>query len=538
MSGTPLRKLARELGISKERLKSELAATGTSVSSDDEFVSGQQQLKIFKRLQEGSVLSPSRTPVSASEIHSAGDLIELNELLTRAMAERTIQAVIKDSSLETVVHCVIGLNTEPKDELFAAAILGRLAAVARGREQTVFDRANEVVSVTADKLSIESLSDGDSKQYAAQVLTHVSWDWVADYAYREALTIDTADNARRELLAANLAREASVSAWISAITSQASLLKTIDNPETRSKRVRRIFAVMREVAQVWRGDVGANVGERLAECLKEFLSSKLAELNEDAVFDAMDHLLAILRRVIELRFSHALEGATYELLLQGKKLVGTIAWGSFLNRSAVISEIRVSLLEAALVRARQNRQHKELLSCLAACFSSGAHASSAIKQHFHDARDLDPDVAKWWLTAGSAEGTQRHVEHKVGNNEDGQIGALLIEVESNREAMDKVGRSVVPLLEISEPVLATTVKKAVDGYEAIAQTAKRLARMRKLTKTELKGEHLEYNPLEHEMLGGHRPGVRRVKVVRDGIKKEFAGKTKTLVKPWVESDEE
>jgi len=61
--------------------------------------------------------------------------------------------------------------------------------------------------------------------------------------------------------------------------------------------------------------------------------------------------------------------------------------------------------------------------------------------------------------------------------------------------------------------------------------------MRKLTKTDLKGERMEYNPMEHEMLGGHKPGVRRVKVVRDGIKKEFAGKIKTLVKPWVEPEE-
>ena len=139
-----------------------------------------------------------------------------------------------------------------------------------------------------------------------------------------------------------------------------------------------------------------------------------------------------------------------------------------------------------------------------------------------------------WRSAGRKSESQRHVEHRVGHNEDAQIGGLLIEVESNREAMDKVGRAVVPLLEISEPVLASTVKKAVDGYQEIARTARRLARMRKLTKTDLKGELLEYNPLEHEMLGGHKAGVRRVKVLRDGIKKEFAGKIKTLVKPWVE----
>ena len=126
--------------------------------------------------------------------------------------------------------------------------------------------------------------------------------------------------------------------------------------------------------------------------------------------------------------------------------------------------------------------------------------------------------------------------HKIGNNEDSQIGALLIEVDSYREAMDKVARAVVPLLEISEPVLASTARKAVDGFRSIEQTTRRLCRMRKLSKMELAGERLEYNPLEHELLGGHRPGVRRVRVVRDGIKKEFSGRIKTLVKPWVEAE--
>jgi hypothetical protein len=71
---------------------------------------------------------------------------------------------------------------------------------------------------------------------------------------------------------------------------------------------------------------------------------------------------------------------------------------------------------------------------------------------------------------------------------------------------------------------------------SIAQVAERLARMRKLSKTDLLGSVVEYNPVEHDMEGGHRSGVRKVKVVRDGILKEFGGKKKTLVKPRVEPD--
>lgn len=193
-------------------------------------------------------------------------------------------------------------------------------------------------------------------------------------------------------------------------------------------------------------------------------------------------------------------------------------------------------MESALVLARQNRSDRQVVEVLLASYGSRTQAAASVKRHFKDAHDLDPDISDWWCNAGRVSERQKTIEHKVGNNEDSQIGALLIEVDNYREAMDKIGRAVVPLLEISEPVLASSARKAVDGFRSIEQTTRRLCRMRKLTKTELAGERLEYNPLEHELLGGHRPGVRRVRVVRDGIKKEFSGRIKTLVKPWVEAE--
>ncbi|MBK5938929.1 hypothetical protein [Halochromatium roseum] len=538
MNGISAKKLARDRGIPIKRLMAQLKEAGIAVSSEDDPISGNDQLKFLQHIRANESKDEPGKEVTLSDIELSADLRELNQLLTQAMAERKIQALIKDNNLDSVVEKVVELNQETDEhELLSAAILGRLAAVARSsREQVIFDRADEIFS--SEPASIETLEDGDAKSYAATVISYCSASWTREYSYREALAIDTADNARGELLAANLVREESIAAWLSAITDHVTVLRGFENAEARLKRVRRIFGVMRDIAERWRGDVGAEVGARLADCMKAFLTGKLGELDQAVLFGSIDHLLTILRRVIELRFSTALYATTYGMLDQGKKLLGPGVWGRFIDQSVVLPEIRVALLEAALVLARQNRQYKEILSCLLACYTSRPQVAAAIKRHFQDARDLDPEVAEWWRTAGGESEGRRHVEHKVGNNEDAQIGALLIEVDSNREAMGKVGRAVVPLLEISEPVLASTVKKAVDGYQGIDQTARRLARMRKLTKTDLKGERLEYNPLEHELLGGHKAGVRRVKVVRDGIKKEFAGKIKTLVKPWVEPDEE
>jgi hypothetical protein len=536
MDGISIKNLARNIGTPTRQLINQLREAGVAVNSEDDLVTGEEKLRLLQqfRFKEGE--RGVTDEVTLDRLCAAADLQTLDGLLTQAMAERKIQGLIKERNLETVIGRVLELAEDVEQELLAAAILGRLAAVARGRERVIFDRASDVVTV--EPASIETLADGDAKQYAAQMLAHVSTSWADVYSYREALMIDSADNARRELLAANLAREGSIAAWLHGITSHVDVLRRIENVETRLKRVRRIVVKMGDIVQQWRGEVGSDVGARLADCLKSFLVGKLGDVDRDVLYEAIDSLLAILRRVVELRFSTALYATTFDLLSQGKKRLGPGAWARFVEQSTVIPAIRVALLESALVLARQNKQDRQIMACLTACYASSPQVATAIRRHFQEARDLDPEVAEWWRTARGESEAQRYVEHKVGNNEDSQIGALLIEVDSNREAMEKVGRAVVPLLEISEPVLASTVKKAVDGYQGIAQIARRLARMRKLTKTDLKGERLEYNPLQHEMLGGHKAGVRRVKVVRDGIKKEFSGKIRTLVKPWVEPDQE
>ena len=534
MDGIPARKLASTLGLPVDRLLGHLNKLGIRIENETDLVTGVQQLSLLQRLPTLEPELPANRVFAISEVQAATDLRNLNQLLTEAMTARKIQALIKDKNLNLVIEAVLVLVTDRKQQLQAAAVLGRLAAVARGRESGVFLRADEVL--TTEPVSIETLEDADEKTYATMVLAHSTGSWVSSYSYHEAVKIDTADAARRELLSANLSREDSISGWTSGITQHSDVLRVVKGEDARLRRVRRISAAMRDVASRWRGDVGKDVGDSLAECMRIFLSRAPVDVDHEVLHDSMDNLLSVLCRVIEIRFSSALYSSTYSMIYQGKKIFGPGRWGRFIERSRIMPDVRNSLLESALVLARQNRSDRQIMEVLLASFGSRNQVAAAIKRHFKDARDLDPYIADWWCNAGRDSEKQRTVEHKVGNSEDSQIGALLIEVDSYREAMDKVGRAVVPLLEISEPVLASTAKKAVDGFKRIEQTTRRLCRMRKLTKTELAGERLEYNPLEHELLGGHRPGVRRVRVVRDGIKKEFSGRIKTLVKPWVEAE--
>ena len=147
---------------------------------------------------------------------------------------------------------------------------------------------------------------------------------------------------------------------------------------------------------------------------------------------------------------------------------------------------------------------------------------------------VDPEVKAWWSKAGKVSTRKREVKQRDDISVDHQIGALLIEVEDSKEAMEKLGRAVVPYLEISDPILGGTVSRASKGYGEISRIVRQLGRMRKLSATNHKGARVEYNRQVHEMLGGHQPGTRIVKVLRNGIQKDFGGVIKTIIKEWVE----
>lgn len=474
--------------------------------------------------------------VTVNQILEAADLKTLNGLLTQAMKQQQHQALLRDKQLGQVVEAVVNLTeTAPSgEELFAAAILGRLAAVARSRESEVYSRVSEIFS--EEPASIEVLSDGDEKEYAAKALAYTNENWLLAYCAREILAIDTANNARKELLRILLSKNENLSDGIRQLTEAQGTLKAVESADSRIKRVRRIFESLAEVSRNYDGDVGQEPGSALSTCVQAFVRGAV-DADSEALNASIEASLGILVRLIELRFSHALQAETYRLLQDGKKLLSTGSWARLIESSVLIRKVQVNLLEAALVLSRQNRTDKEILKAMEAAWPSHADITHALKRHFKDAVDISPDVADYWMKLGRVAESERAAEHKLGNTEDQQIGELLIQLDANRDNMNKLNRAVVPVLETFDPIQAATVRRAATGYESIAQVAERLARMRKLSKTSSLGETVEYNPIEHDMEGGHRSGVRHVKVVRDGIQKEFGGKKKTLVKPRVEPEE-
>lgn len=490
----------------------------------------------------------TRTPnneINLDQICNAQSLQKLNQLLTQAMAGKKIQALIKGDNLNVVTKAIVDLaqNHDDQHKLLAAAILSKLAKIARGRRSDVVKQISLLITKEPPSLNVladeeqtdtnENLNLGKIKYYASQSLRDIDADWLPNYCLREAVNIETPEKARRELLNIALEKHGNAADWIKAIAAQSNMFKSIKTSQSRLKRVRHLFLAILEQLQQWQGKSGDEPGQALEKLFVNFVPDKPHDVEKELLFDILNCSVEMLLRLIQLRFSVALYAKTYALIRNSKRAVGG-QWSQFLQDSSKIQNLRIYLLETALVLARQRQTDKEIIAVMTLVYTSRVQLCNAIKRHFESAQDLEAEFYDWWSNAGEPSSSRREVEHEMDNTEDKQIGSLLIEVETSTESIEKLENTVVPLLKISDPVLASTIEKIARSYTQMVQTVHRLAKMRRLDKTDSKSMVLEYNQSEHEMLGGHQSGVRTVKVIRNGITKEFGGRKKILVKAWVE----
>ena len=166
-------------------------------------------------------------------------------------------------------------------------------------------------------------------------------------------------------------------------------------------------------------------------------------------------------------------------------------------------------------------------------FGDRQQIARKMSAHFRGAPDLDPATRLWWEKAGNVRANAGKLEQRIGSGVDDQVGSLLVEIETAKEGVLKLESAVAPMLRISDPPLASKVARTSGQFSEISQIVRRLARARKLDLLGIQGEEMEYNPRNHVIVDGSISGVRRVRVIRDGVVKDFGGRVKTIVKAWV-----
>mgnify|MGYP005848986345 CR=1 FL=1 len=459
---------------------------------------------------------------------------ELDSFLTKAMARQAIQSVIKGQALSEIAERIGVLADGPGSEgqLRGLAALGRLAAVAKSREAELITFIHALLESEPGDISL--LSDADQKLYVARALSYADENWKLKYCVRQALEIDTADSARRVLLNEAFLAAGDVTAWLNTIQSDFPSQSGFSNVSSFMRRIRRVLLAIHEVLKEHDELPGRDLPESLAKIAIYAFPREARDAEEEVLFSSIDLFFYSLVRILQVRLGLALESDSYRCLQSLKHRLGPGLWAKFLRESRSMGSIRTLLCEAALVLARQERTDEEVMNAMVSSFVNRPQLKSVLHKHFEKAEDVERNTRNWWESAGEERASRESREQPIGNNVDRQLGELLLIIESHVGTMQSIRDSAVPILEMQDEVAAATVNRGARAFIQLSQTVRRLARIRHLEKTELKGRIIEYSPREHDMLGGERQGVRKVRVVKDGIKKDFGGRVRFLTKPQVE----
>lgn len=468
----------------------------------------------------------------------ASSLRALNLSLTELMAKQQIQVILKDSSeLERLIEHIDQFRNQggAEENLLAAAILGRLLAVARGKqeENAILKSANEILRAEPPPLDV--LVGADEKLYATRAIAATRPSWAGKYAARETILIDSAELARRALTDILVNENATISDALSLIANSLDQLSTIESADSRARRAKRISVALSESVQIASQPPGHTVGAAIELLAYSIIPAAKEQVPDDIIFPIVDDVLRILNRCFERRFSLALEDRSYAVLRTFRSRIGRDSWDRFIRSSNNIRQTAECINEAASVLARQNRTDQGLFDAMLTLYQDRQSLARTLDQHMTASMAIEPTVRNWWLSGGANRAENSEFSSPaINSSEDQRIGEALIEVEKLEGTVTYLSRTVRPEIQFAHMQASSAIGKLATSHKSLSQHLRFLARMRGLALTSIEGTIIEYNAAIHDMVGGHQAGVRRAKVVREGVQKQYGSRTAILVRPRVE----
>ena len=142
---------------------------------------------------------------------------------------------------------------------------------------------------------------------------------------------------------------------------------------------------------------------------------------------------------------------------------------------------------------------------------------------------LNEDVRRWLSgKPGRRESLLARESQELAADE--ILGELLLELRSLSTHSSGVREDVLPEIQVVAPRLANSLSRLLGTADSAAGKMELLAARRALrTRGEI-GAVVEYSALEHEMVGGFRPGVRHVRLLTPVVESVFRPEVPRIVR--------
>jgi hypothetical protein len=284
-------------------------------------------------------------------------------------------------------------------------------------------------------------------------------------------------------------------------------------------------------------ELGENVGTEFSKLMDDSFRStgppSVPATKQSLVEDAA----RLVHEFVRAKFSTATRANTYGVLDVLRSWYKQPEWARLAETSQALHILRVDISEALRLLVQAGVTDDALSGRLAQTMESAQTAREVLRKMAEDMPGLPVPVRQWLLgVAPRAESTLATESQQRSVDE--LLAELLIDTCKLADSAQLAERDVLPQVSVLAPRLADLLSDFIAQCKRTLQDLQYVALKRSLKVRGSTGEELDFSPLEHEMLGGPRAGVRRIRILRPAVESASAdGPSRIVRKALVEPSE-
>lgn len=459
---------------------------------------------------------------AASLFGTSGTAAEQLDALRSLAQNKTLQQASRTELFTTGLHRLAQVTTasDPKQRLHALSALGRIWSSLKPQRPAV--EATLSRSEIAEPAALATLPEPDDRAYAALACRYVLASWARQYLATAAAGEDAAENVRADCLDSLLTITGDLRDTFALLRGRLAALSFVtERPsDSMGRRVRRLLLSVHRTVPSHTTITAEAAGRELAALLYDSFRTVGTPSHEPLKKEIAVAAAQIVHDIVRVRFSQATDPATYEVLDVLYRWFRPHAWEELADAVPALRAVADDILEAVRLLARAGVTDARMRASLVLAVGSEERARVRLKTVAETAPGITLEVRDW-LTGTESTPVLDAVEESGLRSLDQVIADLLV----RRNDIERLAT-------------ATTGEGSDDRalVRTLADSFMHMANARGLELQYVIGDVVEYSPLDHELIGGPRHGVRRVRVVQPQVRaREVTGRFRVVRKALVEA---
>ena len=425
----------------------------------------------------------------------------------------------------------------PDERLLATAALLRIGGSVKPWRSRIAEFLDQSLRDPLPRL--DSVLDKNDRDYIATFWRFTTPPWTQSYLATSAASEETAETVRVECVEGLLQLAPTLSSVIKELipSIRRISIQTEKPGDSKGRRIRRLLEATCAAFAATEKDTGESVGEDIATLLTDAFMNSGPPISEPVVHELAEQVLALIHGVVKARFSVATSPRTYAAIEVIRSWFRQYDWQEFVEASPSAHLVARDIAEALEILVRAGISDNDLFIRLTWASGSAERARESAKAIIARIPGLSEELSHWLLGVPIRRRSSLAAENQMLAFEE-TLSEILIDGARLFELGEQVRRDVLPELSVIAPHSASALESLLGFVRTTTGSVQAVASSRMMRVRGEAGAIVEFSPLEHEIIGGRRPGVRTVRIIRPAVEASGVGGAlrivrKALVEPEI-----